>query len=213
MGYSVEIDIRSVKSLAEELKRPEAAVRTTLKDLGVVVIDGHYNHDRYLAAYSEPTWLRNKRNEWSLSHDKGLGAVKYILDPLKVNIVQHDMSQANYLMLEGPSRVRSFVKLHFRNSWVVQKDRLSVCFDCKGFTDETQEYQHVMFVCIEGKTAWAFSRQQLISYYNFLRNAPPSYTDGVICRWNDRTSPNGGLHFWLNDDCPSLLTDKSQLGL
>ena len=212
MGCSVGIDIRSVGALAEELKRPEAAVRNTLKDLGVVVIDGNYNHDRYLAAFSEPSWLRNKRNEWSLSHDGGLGAVKYILDPLKINIVQHEMSRANYLMLEGPGRLRHFVKLQYRNKWVKQKDRSSVCFDCKGLTDETQGNQYFMFVCIEGKMAWAFSRNQLISYYNFLRTAPPSYVDGVICRWDDRTAVGGGLHFWLNEDCPSLLVDKKQLG-
>lgn len=206
------VDVRTVAQLSEQLRRPEKAVLATLNELGVVVVDGLYNHGRYEAALTEPKWLRNKRNEWSLSHATGLGAIKYILDPLKINIVQHHMCGPNFLMLEGASRKRAWVKVHYRNTWIKQKSRNTAHFECKGFgADDAPE--HYLFVCLEEPMAWHFTRTQLRDYANYLKGSPPRYVDGVISRWGDRQAAAGGLHFWLNEDCPSVLTDAAVLGI
>jgi hypothetical protein len=208
----VPVDVRSVDALSKQLERSPKQILATLSEMGVVVVDGLYNHTRYEAALSEPKWLRNKRNEWSLSDNTGLGAIKYVLDPLKINIVQHDMRVVNYLMLEGPSRKRQFVRVHYRNNWIKQKTRLSCCFETTGFQEDTAPL-HTLFVCIEGRVIWHFSRKELREYASHLSVGAPRYLDGVTSRWNDREREDGRLHFWLDEDCASVLTSCSSLGI
>lgn len=211
-------DIREVSSLAETLKKSVKDTEKALTELGVSTISGYYDHARYTAAFNEPSWLRERRNEWTLSHDKGLGAAKYVLDALDIDIVQHDLAVPQRLMLQTRNKrgrnKRSLVKLYYRNKWIKRDYNVSNAVNFIATNFLNTDAQAYLFLCVEGKTAWAYSTEMLQVYFDELREQPfPQYVDSVICREVDKEHPNGSLHFWLNEESDSLLTHATQLCL
>lgn len=203
------VQVRAVDALCSDLKMKLPGVKQILADLGVTIIDGYYDHSRYESALNEPSWLRNKRREWSLSHTTGLGAVKHLLDPLKVNIVAHDFrGPNNYITIETANRKRYWCKLCFRNSWAKCTTKEVASFFVRGFNEEFVP-EHYLLMCVEGNLAWHFSRDFLRKSWDELRHDPPKYVEGVQCSWSDRHLKQGSLHFWLDFDSPHLLTDVS----
>jgi hypothetical protein len=205
------VKIRKVDELCTELVRPLPAVKAMLADLGVTVIDGYYDHARYESALAEPGWLRGKRKEWTLSHSTGLGAVKYVLDPLKISIVSHDMRGVNqYLTLQTPKRTRHLCKLLYRNSWMPVKSKKVAAFNVKGFCHDHAPLDY-LFVCIEGPLAWHLKRDEMRLQWRTLSKEPAKYVQGLQCSWGDRQLSHGGLHLWLDKDSPHLLTTADAL--
>lgn len=147
---------QSVKELALHVGGKTTA-RKLLKEKGIVVVDGMYDSRRLDAAMNEPAWLRTKRNNWSLSHTSGLGAVKYVLDPLKINTVEHECRGSQWLMLEGPKKNRQFVKMYYTGRMLslgIQK------FELRNFLrEDASEY----YLCagFDGPHLWAISARTL----------------------------------------------------
>jgi len=165
------IRVRTVESLASALKKDNKTVRVQLKTLGIAVVDDCYDHVRYEAALNEPNWLRNKRAEWSLNHFSGLGAIKYLLDPLKVNIVAHECRGSQYLMLRGSSGAKTYCKVYYSGTLLSSKSRSLGYFHINNFLREEARdaFTHYMCVSFEGPHAWVFPKNTLCNVYNMLR--------------------------------------------
>ena len=225
------IRLRQVEDLAKEIKRDQKQTLAHLNELGVKVIDGFFDSVRFEAAVSEPQWLREKRNAWSLSPRVGLGAIKHLLDPLGVIMVEHECRGSQYLMLRraGPSIAANaskkttagtglgtqkvLCKLYYRGAFLSTRAHKTAAFDIHNFlrADAPATY---LGVCFEGPMMWAFSKRELVSVHTQLSKR--EYGDrkwdlGISAAQQDREF--GGVHALVNERSRWLLTDASQLGL
>ena len=205
------VKVRSLDELCAELKKKPQVVRSMLADLGVTIIDGFYDHARYESALAEPSWLRNKRKEWTLSPTTGLGAIKHALDPLKMTIVSHDMRGPNqYITIRDDKHQRHLCKVLYRNNWMPLKTSRVASFYVRGFMHEHAPDTYLM-VCIEQPCIWMFKRTFMQSQFAKLAKHPPKYVKGVQCSWSDRELLQGGLHFWLDEKSDYLLDSADDL--
>jgi len=222
------IRLRPVEDLAKELKRDKKQTLAHLNALGVKVVDGFFDTVRFEAAVGEPQWLRNKRNEWSLSPRTGLGAVKHLLDPLGVIIIEHECRGSQYLMLRsgGPSITgrsgsagkglgskKSFCKMYYKGTFISQRTNKTVSFDINNFKkDDAPDYYVCM--CFEGPLMWVFSKDALLEAHASLRRSGyGKYVDEMTISQSQLEREFGGIHALVNDKSSSLLVDAKQLGL
>jgi hypothetical protein len=214
------IRLRSVSDLAAELKVSPKAAQQRLSDLGIRVIGDMFDQIRFEAALAEPQWLRDKRNAWTLTPRTGLGAVKHILDPLGVVMVEHECRGAQYLMLRrmvGPARnrlsgVKVFCKMYYKGQFVSDKKH-TAAFDIVNFMGDSAPRIY-LGMCFEGPMLWAFDTAQLCKIYRkLLKSDTGSEIAGVSANRDMRSRELGGIHALVDDKSPWLLTNASQLGL
>jgi hypothetical protein len=169
------IRLRTVDNLAKEVGGRKSAL-ALLAEKGVRVINDTFDDNRLEAAYAEPRWLHTRRQDWSLSHHSGLGAVKYLLDPLKVNIVQHECRGSQWLMLEGPSRRRQFVKMYYTGKMTGTANP-AANFQIRNFLREDAPNFYVL-MSFEGPHIWSVPSRKLAEMWRLLkRTRKPSESD------------------------------------
>jgi hypothetical protein len=211
------VRVRTVESLASALKKDVKTVRVHLKTLGVVIVDGCYDHVRYEAALNEPNWLRNKRTEWSLSHSSGLGAIKYLLDPLKINIVAHECRGSQYLMLRGPSGSRTFCKVYYTGSLLATRTKQYGYFHINNFlrNGERDVHTHYMCVSFEGPFAWVLSKTKLADTHAVLSGkGHGTYHQELTIAAHQQDREHGGVRAMLDvENSKWLLKSAKQLDL
>lgn len=159
------IKLRSVEDLAKELDRTQVSTQKFLFDQGIRVVDGFFNQQRLDAASLEPAFVTKRRQGWGLSHASGLGAIKFLLDPLKVDIVEHECRGAQWLMLRGPKLKRNRVKVYYKGK--LNNYGKSAQFQIRNFLREGAP-THFLCVSFDGPHAWAISSRELTKKWDLL---------------------------------------------
>lgn len=159
------IRLRSVDDFAKEVGGKKKA-KQILSDKGIRIIDGFFDERRLEAAFAEPAWLRNRRKAWSLSHTSGLGAVKYLMDPLKINIIEHECRGAQWLMLQGSSGKRNFVKMYYKGT--LTHSMTVGRFEIRNFL-RSNAPSHFLCVAFPLPHAWVLEAKELTKRWHALK--------------------------------------------
>jgi hypothetical protein len=234
------IRLRQVEDLAKELKSDKKQTLARLTNLGVKVIDGYFDAVRFEAAVQEPSWLRGKRNEWSLSPRTGLGAVKFLLDPLGISIVEHECRGSNYLMLRRDlsagvkgamansargkvaavvsagsrlSEKKVFCKMYYKGTFSSNKKHKVCAFEINNIKHELAP-DYYLGMCFEGPLLWAFDRDDMLEYHAKLKKSEYGKVyDGLSISADQANRELGGVHALVDELSLWLLKDAKQLGL
>jgi len=203
------VRLRSIHKLAKEQSTTADVMVGILAARGIAVVGDLYDAALYEAvgtATDAPT--SSKVNRWGLSHRLGLGAVKFLLDPLSIHITVHDCRGSQYLMLRKKGRL-SYVKWHYANYAAV---RTSTCkFQVRGFVYDAK-YDYYLFTCFDGPFAWVIPRKQLLSTWNALLKGKEVNDFGIIK--GQEENEGGALQIRLHTETSKFaLTDSKQLGL
>lgn len=213
------IRLRSVEDFAKEAGGKKKALEL-LKKQNIRVLDGYFDERRLEAALSEPAWLKDRRREWNLSPTSGLGAIKQLLDPLKVDIVEHECRGSQWLTLQREKQNkprRSTVKVYYKGGLSNGNRGTKVRFDIWNFLrDDAPDYYLCM--CFEGPRAWVLDPQELAQRWATIQYAanPGFYRDdnGFFIPFNSLDHEGGHLAVSLSiNDTRLGLNAASQLGL
>lgn len=206
------IKLRTVDDFAEEVGG-KAVAKQMLSDRGIRVISGFFDDRRLQAAFSEPRWLRDRRKGWSLSHTSGLGAVKHWMDPLKINIVEHECRGSQWLMLQGPSGSRNFVKMYYKGR--LSARGTAARFEIRNFLRENAP-THFLCTSFEGPHLWAITTKELTKRWHDLQKAKQFAIDsnGFSIPYGGEDHPGGflGITFHV-DKGKHILDNPTKIGI
>jgi hypothetical protein len=165
----------SVAAYAKQVGGKKEA-RRVLRQEGIKVIAEMFDPQMLEAAHNTPLWLSKTRRSWGLSHTTGLGAVKHELDPLKINITQHVCRGPQWLMLQGPSNRKTFVKMYYKGALSARSG--TAHYRITNFLrDNAPDYY--LCACFEGPHLWAISAKVLKKKWDNIRataaNAIPGF--------------------------------------
>lgn len=160
----MRIRLRRVANLAKEVNKSVEETTKILSARGIVVIDGFYDRGLFEALFNEPALLTKKRIEWGISHRLGIGAVKYLLDPLGIRIVVHDCRGSQWLMLRSENK-NVLTRWQYANGytsgpWCV--------FSVRNFLQEGAA-PYYLFTVFDGPHAWAISTKTLVAAWDALK--------------------------------------------
>ncbi len=157
------IRIRRVSELAKEINKSVEDTTKLLSARGIVVIDGYFDKGLFEALYNEPSLLTRKRTDWGLSHRLGIGAVKYLLDPLGIRIVVHDCRGTQWLVLRSDSK-NVLVRWQYANDFTAGT---WCAFSVRNFLRPNAP-PYYLFTVFNGPHAWAISTRTLVVAWNKL---------------------------------------------
>jgi hypothetical protein len=202
------IRLRRVDALATELKKSATDVKKMLSAKGIVVVDGYYDGGLFDAVFKEPALLGRKRVEWGLSHRLGLGAVKYLMDPLGIRIVVHDCKATQYLMLRRSSK-NVYVNWRYAN----EPTTASCCvFGVRNFLRDNAP-NYYLFTCFDGPIGWVVPTKAMVAAWTTLKANGPDDTSIFSIPTGFEEHEGGSLFIQLDLTSSKYeLKDHKQLG-
>jgi hypothetical protein len=197
--------LRAVSDLAAEVGDIKKA-RKILFNAGIKPVADYFDQSRLDIAVNEPQWHRSRNKAWSLSSKAGLGAMKYMLDPLKIDIMSHECKRSQWLTLQGPNRSRSYVKVHYKGKGSYD----GAAFQLRGFLYEDAP-EYYFLICFEGPWAWVVSRSKCRSIWTKLKkhNKTEEGPFWII----DPKHPGGHLGMYFQSNNKSYNLTLKRLGL
>jgi len=202
--------LRAFEELVEELGGVTKANKA-IKDAGISVLFGMYDHGALEAVEAEPKNSnidRTKKDYFTLSPTDGLGAIKAVGDAVGLDIVRHVYFRSNYVTFRNAKGQRSQVKVYTRSSWNATEE--STSFTVTDYLrDNTANYY--MFVCFAGTVGWVLSRADLVGMHKLALKGSGQSKAARIAR-QDLDNRNGRIRVYLGPE-EHRFTSAAQVGL
>lgn len=115
----------------------------------------------------EPQWLVKRRNNCALDPMEGLGALKFLLDPLKVDIIQHRYVGVNYVSLRRHKKKSKEFKLYTRS----KMGQYNASFVVTNFMYQDSPQQYLFMALRPEPILWAASQDMLMDAHEELITA------------------------------------------
>lgn len=161
-------ELRHIDDLAEEVGGLTKA-RKLLKDAGINVVGGFYDHGAVQALFAEPSESNigaRKKNKWTIAETDGIGAIKHVLDRVDLDIVRHLYHSTNYLTVRNAKGRRRHLKVYSTAYMQVRSERAS--FTLTGYLSPDAP-NYYLLVCYDGPIAWAVKRRELVEIDKVIR--------------------------------------------